>query len=75
LNELAADEKDYIKTAVILATRALKNPIPLLLRIGPYIAILASFSIFVLINGGVVLGRLLSSVYQMRIATSNKRAR
>ena len=51
--------KDYPKTAVSLVVTALKDPISLLLKLWLYLAILASFTIFVLINGGVVLGQLL----------------
>lgn len=63
---------DYIKSAVSLATTALKDPISLLLSLWPYIALLASFSIFVLINGGVVLGILLTSVYQAEVVPSDR---
>ncbi|ERF69559.1 hypothetical protein EPUS_01889 [Endocarpon pusillum Z07020] len=47
---------NYIKTAVSLATAALKDPLPLLPNLWPYLALLTSFITFVLVNGGVVLG-------------------
>jgi DIE2/ALG10 family len=51
---------DYIRTAFSLASGALKDPFVLALNLWPYLALLASFAAFVLWNGGVVLGKLLS---------------
>lgn len=47
---------DYIETAISLAKSALKDPVSLLLSLWPYLALLGSFALFVLLNGGVVLG-------------------
>lgn len=47
---------DYTETAFSLAKSALTHPASLLLGLWPYLGLLASFAVFVLQNGGVVLG-------------------
>lgn len=65
--------EDYMKTAVSLATAALKDPLSLLLSLWPYLALLASFSTFVLVNGGVVLGKLILSYLRTVISDLSDR--
>lgn len=48
--------EDYFKTIVSLAAAALRDPVSLLQSLWPYLSLLGSFAVFVLINGGVVLG-------------------
>lgn len=47
---------DYIRTAFSLANAASRDIFSLLLSLWPYLAILALFALFILVNGGVVLG-------------------
>jgi alpha-1,2-glucosyltransferase len=56
VGRLLLTSTDYVTTALSLATTALKDPISLLLALWPYLALLGSFTAFLLINGGVVLG-------------------
>ncbi|KAJ5154731.1 CAZyme family GT59 [Penicillium coprophilum] len=51
-----ASFEDYFKTAISLATVALKQPFSLLVSVIPHLIILAAFGAFVLWNNGVVLG-------------------
>ena len=48
---------DYVRTAFSLASSALRHPASLLLSLWPYLTLLALFTVFVLLNNGVVLGK------------------
>lgn len=50
-------ESDYAKTAISLATIAVKKPFPLLASLVPHFLVLAAFGAFVVWNNGVVLGK------------------
>ncbi|CAG7968117.1 unnamed protein product [Penicillium olsonii] len=51
-----ASLEDYVKTAVSLATVALRRPFALLASVVPHLVVLGAFGAFVLWNNGVVLG-------------------
>ena len=60
---------DYVKTAVSLATVALRRPFALLASVVPHLVVLGAFGAFVLWNNGVVLGEIDSSSSVMVILT------
>jgi alpha-1,2-glucosyltransferase len=48
---------DYIKTSISLVSVALRNVVPVIVSVVPYLVILAAFGGFVIWNNGVVLGK------------------
>lgn len=58
---------DYIMCVVSIATAAVCNPVLVVTRLWPYIALLTSFAGFVVWNGGVVLGNFFQRIHLRQV--------
>ena len=48
---------EYLTSAISLIIAVLKNSLDLVVHLLPHVLLLALFALFVLVNGGVVLGK------------------